>query len=100
MSKTYQDLMTEDRRLVLLRLLSEAEGYTINEYVLSAALPGLGHSASADRIRTDLGWLAEQGLVEVESPAGVRLARLTARGADVAVGRARVEGVKRPLPGE
>lgn len=98
--KTYQDLMTEDRRLVMLRLLAEAEGYTVNEYVLTAALPGLGHAASADRIRTDLGWLEEQGLVGIEAPAGVRLARLTPRGADVAAGRARVEGVKRPMPGE
>lgn len=100
MSKSYQELMTEDRRLVMLRLLAESEGYTVNEYVMAAALPGLGHAVSADRVRTDLGWLAEQGLVSVESPAGVRLARLTPRGADVAAGRGRVEGVKRPMPGE
>lgn len=94
----YTKLVTEDRRLVLLRLLAESEGYSANEYLLATALPGFGHSVSHDRVRTDLDWLDEQGLVRVERPGEVCVATLTARGADVAAGRARVAGVKRPSP--
>jgi Fe2+ or Zn2+ uptake regulation protein len=97
---SYANLITEDRRLVLLRLLAESEGYSANEYLLATALPGFGHNASHDRVRTDLDWLAEQDLVRVERPGEVYVATLTGRGADVAAGRARVAGVKRPLPGE
>ena len=97
---TYNTLITEDRRLVLLRLLAESDGYRANEYLLASALPGFGHAVSHDRLRTELDWLAEQGLLVVESPGGVAVATSTARGIDVATGRARVSGVKRPVPGE
>lgn len=100
MSNAYAKLITEDRRLVLLKLLAQSQGYTANEHLLTSALPGFGHSVSHDRVRTDLGWLAEQELVTLESPGGVSVATLTARGDDVAAGRARVDGVKRPVPGE
>ncbi|MDY0164648.1 hypothetical protein [Desulfobotulus sp.] len=95
----YERLITEDRRLVLLRLLEASEGYTANAYLLTAALPDFGHTVSHDRVCTELGWLAEQGLATVSHPGGVAVATLTTRGADVAGGRARVAGVKRPLPG-
>ncbi|MCS4503881.1 hypothetical protein NYO91_07295 [Arhodomonas aquaeolei] len=97
---SYAQLVTEDRRLVLLKLLAESEGYTANEHLLATALPGFGHSVSHDRVRTDLDWLAEQGLVTVERPGEVHVATLTTRGSDVAFGRARIAGVKRPAPGE
>lgn len=47
-----------------------------------------------DRVMSDWGWLGEQGLVTDGDTLG--LLRLTARGADVAAGRATVEGVKKP----
>ena len=40
----------------------------------------------------------EQGLVESRTTGDVVLAKLTARGADVAGGRAVVHGVKKPMP--
>ncbi len=92
-------LIAEDRRLVLLRLLSAAPEYTLNAFVLRPGLEALGHSLSADQLATELAWLAEQGLVELEAVANVTVARLTARGADVASGRAVSPGVKRPEPG-
>ena len=97
---SYKQMVTEDRRLVILKLLAESEGFTANEHLLASALPGFGHSVSHDRVRTDLDWLAEQELVTLASPGGVSVATLTARGDDVAAGRARVAGVKRPVPGE
>jgi hypothetical protein len=95
----FVQLISEDRRLVILRLLSAAPEYTLNAFVLRPGLEALGHSLSADQLATELAWLAEQGLVELEAVVNVTVARLTARGADVASGRAVSPGVKRPEPG-
>lgn len=96
--KDFQSLLREDRRLVLLKLLADGDDYSANIYLLHMALPGMGHTCSEDMIRTDLEWLAEQGLVTVSEPGGVLVAKLTGRGDDAAAGRARVPGVKRPRP--
>ena len=91
--------LAEDRRLVILRVLLESAVYTANEYLLHSMVERLGHVVSTDRIHTDLAWLQEQGLVEVDVVASVRIARLQARGEDVARGRSEVPGVKRPRAG-
>lgn len=98
MSKTYRELAIEDLRLVILRLLSESDGYGANSAMLQMALPGFGHAVSGDQLHTQLAWLAEQGLVTVEAVAALRVAKLTARGLDVASGNALAPGIKRPLP--
>lgn len=90
--------LTEDRRLVILRVLLESAAFTGNEYILQSMVERLGHVASADRIRTDLAWLQEQGLIALEVVATVQIAQLLARGEDVARGRITVPGVKRPSP--
>jgi hypothetical protein len=95
----YSTLLTADRRLVILRLLGESGGYTANEYLIQAALDGFGHNIGRDLLHTELAWLAEQGLLSVAEVGGVQVATLSARGSDVAEGRALVPGVKRPEPG-
>ena len=46
-----------------------------------------------------LDWLAERGLVAVSDVgSGIRVAKLTRQGLDVARGAARVSGVDRPPP--
>lgn len=95
---SFRDLVDEDRRLVVLLLLEQSEAYSSNEYLLSAALPGFGHQVSQDRLRSDLAWLAEQGLVTVEQLGSLHVATATQRGLDAAAGRAVVPGVKRPAP--
>ncbi len=94
----FADLLTSDLRLVILRLLSEDQGYALNDSVLRSALASFGHTVSRDRVRTELRWLEEQGLVANREVASVLVANLTGRGADVASGAARVDGVKRPGP--
>lgn len=96
---TFAEHLAADRRLVILRLLEEAPDYRGNAYLLQSALPDFGHSVGLDRLQTDLAWLAEQGLATLALVAGVTIAQLTPRGADVAHGRVTVPGVKRPLPG-
>lgn len=94
----YAEMLAEDRRLVILRLLESSGGYRANEYLLQTALPSFGHDVSQDRLRADLAWLAEQSLVQLDDQSGVQVATATQRGVDVALGHARVPGVKRPRP--
>ena len=99
MSGSFADLLASDMRLVILRCLNEDPGYDLNESMLQTMLEALGHNVSRDRVRTELAWLAEQGLVTVADVVGIQVATLTARGSDTATGRATVPGVKRPRPG-
>lgn len=86
-------------RLAILRLLSEAPGYSLNASITADALGSMGLSASRDQVRGEIAWLSEQGLVTGdELPGGLVVATLTERGADVASGRASVPGVQRPSP--
>lgn len=95
--KTFADRLREDRRLVLLRLLSEQLGYRANSSVLHAGLQHLAIAASRDDVLTDLSWLRDQGLVRLQEPVpGVYAAELTGRGQDVAAGAVQVPGVSRP----
>lgn len=96
MSTPFAAFLAEDRRLVILRVLAELPAYRTNSYLLQTLLRQWGHEPSADQVKTDLAWLAEQQLVTVEVVESVHIATLTARGADVAAGRATVPGVKRP----
>ena len=80
----YPDLMREDQRLVILRLLGETPGYSSNSSILCGALESFGHGVSRDTVEAHLAWLREQGLVDIETIASVTRPALTARGEDVA----------------
>lgn len=96
---SYAQLLREHRRLVILRVLAEAPDSRANESILTDSANALGVSSTRAQIRTDLAWLAEQGLIALEDLEGLTVATLTETGADVGAGRARVPGVKRPTPG-
>jgi len=98
MTTSYRQTLDADRRSVILGLLDKATGYKLSDYLMQSALPAFGHDVSIDVVRTDLAWLQEQGLITVETPGAVQIAKLTQRGLDVAAGRAVVPGVKRPGP--
>lgn len=94
----YLKLLEEDRRLTILLLLVESPDYKANQFLIQEALDGFGHTVSMDRIKADFAWLAEQGLIELAELGGIQVPKLTDRGLDVAQGRARHPGVKRPRP--
>ncbi|MYE14520.1 MAG: ArsR family transcriptional regulator [Gammaproteobacteria bacterium] len=94
----YDERVRRDQRLVTLQLLERAEGYDLNASILRSALAEFGHRPSADALRAELQWLAEQGLITVREVVGLQVATLTERGADAAAGRATVPGVARPTP--
>jgi hypothetical protein len=95
---SYVRLLEEDRRLTILKLLAEAGDYKANHFLVHTALDGFGHTVSMDRLKADLAWLDEQGLITVSEIGGVKVAQLTDRGLDVAAGRVMHPGVKRPRP--
>ena len=94
---SFSKLKTEDMRLVILRSIAD-DGYSLNESMLQEVLGWYGHTVTRDRVRTEMRWLEEQGLVTVDDFAGILVAKLTGRGMDTACGRAHVDGVKRPRP--
>ena len=91
------DILTQDRRLVILRSLMDCNNEA-NESILQDCLDAYGHNVSRDVVRGQIDWLAEQQLVTVENLRGFYVVTMTSRGQDVAEGRARVSGVKRPRP--
>lgn len=94
---SFQDHLKEDMRLVVLRSLSELPTYRSNSSVLHSFVTRYGHSFSRDQLRTELHWLAEQGLLVIEENLGaVLVVKLTERGVDVANGLVITHGVKRP----
>ena len=88
--------LVEQRRLEILRFAERAPEYTVSAEMLARLLSGVGLGASRDHVVGALAWLDEAGLVELSEPGGVLLATATARGCDVAAGRARHPGVSRP----
>ncbi|EJU3030179.1 ArsR family transcriptional regulator [Salmonella enterica] len=89
------DILNEDRRLVILRSLLDCNNEA-NESILQDCLDAYGHNVSRDVVRGQIDWLAEQNLVTVENLSGFYVVTITGRGQDVAEGRAKVSGVKRP----
>jgi len=85
-------------RIAILRVLSGAPSCTTNSSILHSALPEVGLTPTRDQIKTELAWMAEQGLLTVGDHPGLVVATLTERGLDVAEGRTVVPGVQRPSP--
>lgn len=96
-----REIMAQDRRLAILRFLSEAEGYALNASVLTTAVAGIKHMAFRDVIESDLADLERWQLVTLEKigmPSGSLVcATLTVKGLEVAQGRTH-PNVARPKP--
>lgn len=96
-------IIDEDRRLVILRLLEQAEQYSLNEALIEKSLARVGVLAQGrDIVRGHLNWLEQNGLVRVEQlplDGGKQLwvAHATKLGTEVAKGRT-WPGVARPSP--
>lgn len=99
MSKSWIDHLAQDRRLAILRLLTESRG-SANESVLHVGLEALGHRHQPrSQIRDDIRYLENIDLLKVEIVSGVMVCDITRRGVDVAEGRDEAEGVKKPSIG-
>jgi len=92
-------VFNEHLRLSILRTLSGAPGYRTNSSIIHTVTEEFGLVATRDQIKTELSWLAEQGLTVNTDVGSVVVAVLTERGLDVAKGAAIQPGVQRPSPG-
>jgi repressor of nif and glnA expression len=95
---SYKEHESAHLRLTILRQLHDDADYQINESLLRDAVRPYGFSPSRDAMRAELRWLEDMALVRIEDLGGFLVARLTERGADVATGAAKVDGIKRPGP--
>ena len=91
-------VVREDLRLRILQSLHEAPGYEANLHVLSTHLGEIGHRTSLDQLRVEIAWLEEQGFVATRWVSSIAVPRATERGVEVARGRVRAPGIRRPDP--
>ncbi len=94
----YRQLIRQHRRLLILQLLEESNDYKINETILNEMIEIRLSPTPQDVVRSDLQWLDEQGLVEIDILGDLWVPKLAVRGLDAAKGIARVPGVSRPRP--
>lgn len=94
--KPFAQRVLENRRLAILRLLSEQRGETANSSVLHMGVDHLGLVAERHEVIDDLRYLEQLRLITLEEVVdGVYVAQLQDRGTDVIAGKVRVEGVSR-----
>ena len=93
---SYDATLDEHRRLAILQHLANVTDYRSNAEILLDVMNGLGITTSRDRIIGTLAWLREAGLARIEDHEGFLIVEATGRGVDVAMGRARHPGVRRP----
>ena len=94
----FQNFITEERRLNILKILSVSPAYTANESVIKINLSSIGIKASTDQVKNDLLWLHEQQLAYVNNAGGILVAQITKRGDEVGSGIIAVHGVSKPVP--
>lgn len=92
MAKKEQQILREMMRFVMLRLVNGAPHNT-NSSVLSMQLNGAGYSNTRDQVKSEIRWLEQAGLLEVEEVESVLIVSITERGEDVANGLSKVDGI-------
>lgn len=96
---TYVERVAASQRLCILRCLEQAPGYSVNDSILTDVVNDFCPPIGRDKVRTELAWLSEQGLVTLRHVTDtLSVATATTRGVDVAQGRVTVPGVDRPGP--
>ncbi len=88
---SFAETLAKDRRLVILRLLSEVPEYTLSASMLTKAVRGMRHAVYDDTIAADLVVLEQHTLVtreeEHHNGKALTFATLTRFGLEVANGR-------------
>ena len=92
MAKKEQQILREMMRFVMLRLANGASRNT-NSSILSMQLNGAGYSNTRDQVKSEIRWLEQQGLLDVEEVDSVLIVSITERGEDVANGLSKVDGI-------
>lgn len=94
----YHETLRRHARIAILRFAADAPSYTTNVSMLEELLPQVGIQFTRDQILTETAWLEEQGFVTCAGAGEFVTLTATRRGVEIAEGRARHEGIKRPSP--
>lgn len=95
----YDEAMTRDARLVILKELAAQPDGRLNEALLEKVLDVFGHRRSREWIRTQLRKLEELGAVRLTEVGTVLVAAITRAGVDHVERRSFLDGVERPSLG-
>lgn len=95
----YDEYLTLDARLVILKELARQGDGRMNEVLLEKVLDAFGHHRSREWIRTQLRKLEELGTVRLTEVGTVLVAAITRAGVDHVERRSYVDGVARPSLG-
>lgn len=93
---SFDNLVRQEARLIILRALEEQSDGRLNSELLRVTLETYGIAKSRDWVHDELNWLASMSAVTVVTAGTVRVAQLTAKGSDHVARRLVIEGVKRP----
>lgn len=96
---SYNNTLSKHRRLTILRFLKDSPEYTSNASILVEICNDFGVTSTRDQVTGEITWLAEQGFVTHQETGDFMVVAATARGVEIAQGKARHEGVQRPRPG-
>lgn len=95
----YFERLRQQARLHILRFAADAPQYTTNVSMLEELLQDeRGINFTRDQILTEAHWLEEQGFLTITRSGDFVMVTATRRGVEIAEGRARHEGIKRPSP--
>lgn len=94
----YHKTLRKHRRLAILEFLERCAGYTSNSALLTDVLNSdrIGIGTSHDQTASELAWLEEMGLITLAGDPLFQVATATARGTDIALGRATHPDIQRP----
>lgn len=96
MTTNFDDYLTADARLVILKELAKQLDGRLNETILTAVLDHFGHRRSREWVRTQLVKLEELGALKTSAVGSVMLAAITRAGVDHVERRSIIVGVARP----
>lgn len=99
MTGTYDEHLTRDARLVILKELAAQADGRLNEVLLEKVLDAFGHHRSREWVRTQLRKLEELGAVRIAEVGSVLVAAITRAGIDHVERRSFLDGVDRPSLG-
>ncbi len=99
MMNDFDEFLTQDARLTILKALAQEANATMNETILTKVLETFGHTRSRDWVRTQIQKLAELGAVRTVQAGTVVIATLTQSGLDHVERRSIIAGIARPSLG-
>jgi len=95
---TPQELLSANRRWTILKLMAGDFGHQVEIRMIQRGILTINpaHAVGVDQIRKDLRWLEAKFLIELVIEDELVFAKLLQRGADVAAGVTRIDGVDKP----